>query len=148
MLETARQRLAPHAGRFQLQRAAFADPLPPCDAVVASLALHHVADLAEKRELYRRVREALRPGGLLLVGDATVHEGGPERRRVFAEWSAFMQGHGISAAEAESHFAQWAVEDRYQPLAAELGALAEAGFPRPECFWKHGPITVLGGFRD
>ena len=35
MLEATRERLAPHAGRYQVRRAAFADSLPPCDAVVA-----------------------------------------------------------------------------------------------------------------
>ncbi len=148
MLEVARGRLAAHAGRYELRRGAFADPLPPCDAVVASLALHHVADLAEKRALYRRIHGALRPGGALLVADVTVHEDGAERRRVFAGWSAAMQRHGITAAEAEAHFAQWAGEDRYYPLVAELDALAAAGFPRPDCFWKSGPSTVFGGFRD
>ncbi len=148
MLEVARARVAPHADRAELRRAAFADPLPQCDAVVASLALHHVADLADKRALYRRIHDALRPGGVLLIADVTVHEDGPERRRVFAEWSTAMQAHGITAAEAERNFAQWAGEDRYYPLLAELGALAAAGFPRPESFWKHGPSTVFGGFRD
>src|SRR3990172_5880249 len=99
MVEAARLRLASHEGRYQVRRAAFADPLTPCHAVVASLALHHVAALADKRELSRQIREALRPGGLLLVGDVAVREEGPERRRIFAEWSAFMQGHGITAAE-------------------------------------------------
>ena len=94
------------------------------------------------------ILDALRPGGVLLVADVAVHEEGPERHRIFAEWSASMQTHGITAAEAEVHFAQWAGEDRYFPLVAELGALAAAGFPRPECFWRHGPSTVFGGFRD
>ena len=148
MLEAARERLAPHAGRYQVRRGAFADPLTPCDAVVASLALHHVVTLSEKRELYRRIRQALRPGGLLLVADAAVHGGGRARQRIFAEWSAFMQTQGITAAEAEAHFAQWAGEDHYQPLVAELEALAAAGFPSPDCFWKAGAICVYGGFRD
>lgn len=148
MLEAAAERLAAHAGRYRLRRATFADPLPPCDAVVASLALHHVVTLPEKRELYRRIREALRPGGLLLVADAAVHESGRARQRIFAEWSAYMQTQGISAAEAEAHFAQWATEDHYRPLVAELDALAAAGFPFPECFWKQGLNCVYGGFRD
>jgi len=148
MLEVARTRVAPHGDRAELRRATFADPLASCDAVVASLALHHVADFGEKRALYRRIHDALLPGGALLVADATVHEDGPERRRIFDEWSAAMQAHGITAAEAEARFRQWAGEDRYYPLVAELGALAAAGFPRPECFWKHGPSTVFGGFRD
>ena len=54
---------------------------------------------------------------------------------------------GISAEEARGLFAQWAGEDRYFPLTTELGLLADAGFPRPECFWKQGAPTVFGGFR-
>ena len=148
MLEATTERLARHAGRYQVRRGAFADPLPPCDAVVASLALHHIVTLPEKRDLYRRIRQALRPGGLLLVADAVVHEGGRARQRLFTEWSVFMQTQGITAAEAEAHFAQWAAEDHYQPLVAELDTLAAAGFPFPDCFWKQGPICVFGGFRD
>lgn len=148
MLEAAAERLTRHAGRCELRRATFADPIPPCDAVVASLALHHVATLPEKRELYRRIREALRPGGLLLVADAAVHASGRARQRIFAEWSAFMQTQGFTAAQAEAHFAQWATEDHYQPLVAELDALAAAGFPFPDCFWKQGLNCVFGGFRD
>jgi tRNA (cmo5U34)-methyltransferase len=147
MLALAAARVARHGDRAAPRVASFADPLPPCDAVVASLALHHVADLDEKRALYRRIHAALRPGGLLLVADATVHEDGPSRRRVFAEWSAWMQQHGISAAEADGHFAQWALEDRYYPLATELESLAVAGFARPECFWRRGPLAVYGAFR-
>jgi tRNA (cmo5U34)-methyltransferase len=148
MLEAARARLAPYAGRWQIRRGAFADPLPACDAVVASLALHHVVTLPEKRELYRRIRQALRPGGLLLVADAAVHDRGRARQRLFAEWSAFMGTQGITAAEAEAHFSAWAAEDHYKPLIAELDALAAVGFPLPDCFWKQGPICVFGGFRD
>lgn len=60
-----------------------------------------------------------------------------------------MQRYGISAADAETHFAQWAAhEDRYLPLTTELEAIGAAGFARPECFWKLGALTVFGGFRD
>ena len=148
MLEVARARVAHHGARAELRAASFTDPLPTCDAVVASLALHHVADLDDKRALYRRIHAALRPGGVLLIADATVHRAGPSRDRVFAEWSAWMQARGISAAEAEGHFAQWAEEDHYVPLATELESLAVAGFGHPECFWKQGPSTLFGGFRS
>ena len=30
----------------------------------------------------------------------------------------------------------------------ELRLLAEAGFARPDCFWKYGPMTVYGGYKD
>lgn len=146
MLEVARTRLAPHGARVELRLAAFADPLPDCEAIVASLALHHVPDLDAKRALYRRIREALRPGGVFLSADATVHPTGPEHDRIYRVWTAGMFDHGIGPGEADALFAQWSREDTYLPLHVELALLAEAGFARPECFWRRGPMTVFGGF--
>lgn len=146
MLEVARTRLAPHAARVELRRARFDEPLPPCDAIVASLSLHHVPEVEQKRALYRHLRSSLRPGGVFLSADATVHASGPEHDRVFRTWTAGMFDAGIGPGEAEALFAQWSREDTYQPLAVELALLADAGFSRPECFWRKGPITVFGGF--
>jgi tRNA (cmo5U34)-methyltransferase len=147
MLDAARVRLAPHAERCELRRTMFTDGLTPCDAVVASLALHHVVDVADKRALYRAIHAALRPGGVLLIADATVHPDGPERDAIYRYWAAHMATHGIGADEATQLFAQWAKEDTYRPLATELVLLAEAGFTHPDAFWKRGPMTVYGGFR-
>jgi tRNA (cmo5U34)-methyltransferase len=144
MLEVAKARCR---DRVEQCRATFAEGLVACDAVVASLSLHHVADVAEKRALYRRIHDVLRPGGLLVICDACVHASGPERTRLFEEWSQGMQRAGITAAEAQGHFAQWATEDFYQPLADELVWLREAGFAQADCFWKLGAQCVYGGFR-
>ena len=94
----------------------------------------------------RRIREALRPGGVLLVADAIVHEAGAERAWIYDAWARHMAHHGIDRAAADKLFATWALEDTFYPLAAELGMLADAGFARADCFWKHGPIAVYGAF--
>jgi len=147
MLEVAGARVARHGQRAELRRGSFDDALPACDAVVASLALHHVPDLDRKRALYARIHEALRPGGVFLVADATVHEVGAAHDHIYHRWAAAMAQHGIARPEADALFAQWAGEDRYYPLAVELEQLRAAGFSQPDCFWKHGPSTVFGGFR-
>lgn len=147
MLAVAGERVARHADRAELHKGSFDDALPACDAVVASLALHHVPERDRKRALYARIREALRPGGVLLVADITVHETGTAHDHAYHVWAREMATHGIARPEADALFAQWAGEDRYYPLAAELAMLAEAGFAAPECFWKHGPSTVFGAFR-
>src|SRR5262245_49303916 len=49
MLEVAGARIAAHRERAELVHASFDAALPACDAVVASLALHHIADLDRKR---------------------------------------------------------------------------------------------------
>lgn len=147
MLEVARDRVAPFGDRAELVTARFEDALVPCDGVVASLALHHVTDIAAKRDLYRKIHGALRPGGVLAIADATVHEGGAARDRAYAVWRREMATHGIEHEEAERLFAAWALEDRYLPLPVELSLLADAGFAHPECFWRFGPMTVYGAYR-
>jgi tRNA (cmo5U34)-methyltransferase len=100
MLEVARGRLARFGARVSFRRAAFAEPLPACDAVVASLALHHIADIDAKRAAYRAIHAALRPGGALLVADATVHPDGLEHARIYRQWRAGMAEAAIGDAEA------------------------------------------------
>ena len=151
MLATAGERVAKHGSRAELRRASFTDDVAlraeACDAVVASLALHHVPELADKRALYARIHRALRPGGVFISGDATVHDEGREHDVIYRQWAAGMAEHGISHDEATALFAQWHAEDTYQPLAVELAVLADAGFTRPDCFWKRGAMTAFGGFR-
>ena len=147
MLGEARRRLDPFSDRVAFQEGSFLDPLPAADAMVASLALHHVHDLRAKTELYRGIRGALAPGGVLLNLDAAVTEDSRLNSLVFDRMAARMGDHGITDAEARSHFAAWADEDRYFPLDAELSALREAGFDEVECFWRRGLCAVLCGLR-
>ena len=147
MLAEARRRLARFEERVLFHEGSFLDPLPGHDAVVASLALHHVHDLEGKTALYRAIRDALSPGGVLLNLDAAVSEGARLNGLVFDRMSARMREHGISDAEARGHFAAWADEDRYFPLDAELGALRQAGFDEVECFWRRGLCAVTCALR-
>ncbi|HVN61847.1 MAG TPA: methyltransferase [Gaiellaceae bacterium] len=148
MLDVAAMRCSAHAGRYELRRARYDDPLPRCDAVVASFSLHHVATHAEKRELYRAIHTALEPAGLVVVADALAYPDGPVRRRMIDDLVAHMERNGITAREAEAHLAQWAKEDFYVSLPDELSLIAEAGFPRPDCFWRDGEVAVYGAFKS
>jgi tRNA (cmo5U34)-methyltransferase len=147
MLDEARRRLARFGDRVAFQAGSFFDPLPNADAVVASLALHHVRDLATKTTLYRAIHDALVPGGVLLNLDSAVTEDPTLNALLFNRWATHMVEHGISDEQAHAHFAAWAGEDRYFPLSVELNALREAGFDEVECFWRRGPSAVTCGRR-
>jgi tRNA (cmo5U34)-methyltransferase len=147
MLEEARRRLARFPGRVSFHQGSFLDALPRADAVVASLALHHVHDLQTKTALYRSIREMLPAGGVLLNLDAAVTEGARLNRLGFDRWAARMGDHGITDAQARAHFAAWANEDRYFPLDVELAALRQAGFDEVECFWRRALSAVTCALR-
>ena len=147
MLGEARRRLARFADRVSFQEGSFLDALPAADAVVASLALHHVHDLQTKTALYQAIYATLSPSGVLVNLDAAVTEGARLRGLGFDRWAARMGDHGITDAQARGHFAAWSDEDRYFPLDAELSALREAGFDEVECFWRRELSAVTCGLR-
>ncbi len=142
MLAQARNRLHAFGARARFTLGSFADPLPPCDAVAASLALHHIHDFQDKAAMFARIFAALRPGGVFVNADATMPADEAGRAGAFAAWTAHMARSGIDDAQARAHFAEWAEEDTYFPLDDELAALAAAGF-HATCVWREDPSTVV-----
>lgn len=120
-------------------------PLPACDALVASFALHHVRTRAAKASLYRRVRAALRPGGIFISVDSNPAVSTAVRRAQLDEWLAHLR-RTYRAARARAIFEAWSHEDVYVPLDAEVGLLRSAGF-RVELLWRRGAFAVLRGAR-
>lgn len=142
MLDQAGKRLEPFGPRAHFSLRSFDDVLPQCDAVAASLALHHIPTLKEKEALFRRLHEALRPGGVFVNADVTMPALDPERARGWREWADHLVASGIEETQAWQHFDDWAGEDTYFPLEAELDALAAAGF-EARCAWRQGVSTVV-----
>ena len=146
MLDQARQRLAAYGARTRFLEQSFLDPLPACDAVVASLALHHVPSIDEKRAVYRAIREALSPGGVFLNADATMPASDEGRSADYEIWTAHMVSCGITEERAREHFREWADEDFYFSMEEELAALEAAGLAA-ECLWRVTPSTIMKGVR-
>jgi len=101
--------------------------LPPCDAVVASLALHHIPTRARRLRLFRPLRRALRPGGVLISADC--HPESDPRLGLAgrAAWLAHLE-ESYSPQIARRYLRTWAREDHYAPLREELATLERAGF--------------------
>ncbi|MCY3640095.1 MAG: methyltransferase domain-containing protein, partial [Gammaproteobacteria bacterium] len=144
MLGRAGARLRRFGERARLRRQSFSAPLPNCDAVAASLALHHVPDIGAKTALFARIARALRPAGIFVNADVTMPEADPQRAADYATWAAHLFACGISEARAYQHFEEWSDEDTYFPLDRELRAMREAGFDA-DCVWRQTPSTVLVG---
>ena len=146
MLDQARARLERFGSRARFRQQSFLGPLPACDAVAASLALHHIPEMADKGTLYRRIHASLRPGGVFVNADAVMPADPEGRDAGYAFWAAHMVSRGIPEERARQHFAEWAEEDTYQPIELELAAMATAGF-EAGIAWHEGPMAVLTGHK-
>lgn len=116
------------------------------DLVVASLSLHHVADLAP---VYRMLARGIAPGGEFRSADAiravdlrlhTLH---------LERWEAFWrEGDGLSAEEIASVKDHVARHDHYEPLSQHFRMLEAAGFSRTDCLWRDGLFGVMAAARE
>ena len=144
MLDQARVRLEPFGGRTRFRERSFLDPLPPCDAVAASLALHHISEMEDKGTLYRRIHTSLRPEGVFVNADVVMPSDAAAREEGYASWAAHMVSRGIPEERAYRHFEEWAEEDTYFPVERELETMDSAGFTAGIA-WHEGPGAVLVG---
>jgi tRNA (cmo5U34)-methyltransferase len=142
MLEEAAGRLSENDRRLELRLQSFFSELPAAqNGYFAALALHHVLNLASKQTLYRKIYEALLPGGLFVNADAMFDESAQIRKR----WAEHLMSCGFTEGEAYSHLQSWRNEDRYFGLEAELDLLQKAGFTQYDVVWRYGPMAVIIG---
>jgi tRNA threonylcarbamoyl adenosine modification protein (Sua5/YciO/YrdC/YwlC family) len=118
MLSAARERLPEQ--RVALHVARLQDPLPegPFDLVASALCVHHLIG-AEKRSLFARVHDALRPGGRFVLADVVTP---------------------VDPADAVTSLTPGF--DHPDTLADQLGWLREAGFA-VRVAWEQRDLAVV-----
>ncbi len=139
MLAMARRRLGtrltPVVGNFE------ATPIPACDAITASFALHHVASREARQAVFVRAYAALRPGGMLVDADCLLNVDARLQKRDHAEWRRHLATtHG--RAGAARFLRTWAGEDTYFTLDLETALLREAGFA-VDVVWRRSGFAVV-----
>ena len=139
MMDAARRRLHSRAelvcGNF------IRADLPTGEAVVASFALHHVRTRAAKQKLYRRIRTALRPGGMLVNVDCQPARDRTLARQQMDAWQSHLMKR-YSRMKAIEFLKEWAKEDVYIPLEDEIELMKRSGFG-VEVVWRRGAFVVL-----
>jgi ubiquinone/menaquinone biosynthesis C-methylase UbiE len=141
MLAMARRRLR---HRVELVEGDFLDtPIPACDAITASFALHHVRTAAAKGRLYRRLFRALDRGGALINADCCLATSARARTADRAVWLRHL-ARRYGARRAEGFLRAWAKEDVYLPLAVEIALMQRAGFV-VDVAWRRASFAVVVG---
>lgn len=164
MLEAARAAGARHAPRLRARRCSLEDfPADvvdgPVDAVVSSLAIHHL-DAPGKRRLFEAVVGILRPGGGLAIADIVELRSRAARRLAARLWDAEVELRseartgGPAALErfrkdGWNHFALDSPDpaDRPSPLEDQLRWMRAAGLVDVDVVWMHAGHAIYAGYR-
>jgi len=145
MIEKAAAKLGARAAAALVQD--FGDPLPagPFDAIVSSLAIHHLDD-AGKGSLYSRAHASLRPGGTFVNAEQVLGET-PMLDALLWRWHE-REARALGATDEE-----WAAalkrmtHDRCAPVSTNLELLRAAGFDDVSVHFADGRFAVLAGRR-
>jgi len=147
ILQLAARRLGRRRSPVTLVRADLTDfPFPPCDAVVATLALHHVRTLTGKQAFYERCFDALRAGGIVASGDRHPSSVAALAAGEAKAWLAHLR-ESYSPAAARNFLEAWAAEDFYTTLEQELELIRAANFSADVAWRQRGFAVVVGAKR-
>ncbi len=148
MLEMAKNRLSDHPD-IRFVRADFNayDFDAEQDAVVSSLALHHLASDGDKQDFYRKLFESLAAGGVFYNADVVLASNEDLQNRYMEKWKAFMR-QSVSPDEIENKWlAKYREEDKPARLTDQLGWLEDIGFTDVDVVWKYYNYAVYGGMK-
>lgn len=132
MLEKLCERFADHRDQLTLICGSYLEvPFPPgaFDVAVAVMTMHHFTHEV-KRDLYARIREALRPGGTYVEGDWYVT---PAQEAEYLEQRAALAPDERCLYHIDIPFA----------LETQRRLLLEAGFAEVSVAWESGGDAVL-----
>lgn len=106
------------------------------DAVVSSLALHHLSTDDAKRRCYRRIYGSLSPGGVFYNADVVLASSERLRNTYMRQWRNFMR-RSVSEQEVEDKWIpKYYAEDHPAKLTDQLAWLREIGFEGVEVVSK------------
>lgn len=157
MRARARTRLDPHRATIEAFDLAAGDWWPHVEnanAVVSSLAIHHL-DGTHKQRLFSAVAQRLMHDGALLIADLVAPQR-PEAHQVFATGWDRAAERQATQPEVYARFkdTQWNIfwypdpVDMPSPLFEQLLWLQQAGFLGVDCFWQRAGHAVYGGYRS
>lgn len=141
MLDGAREQLGTERTGYAVADLRDRLPAGPWDAIVSSLAIHHLSD-DEQRDLFARAASALNPGGVF-VNAEQVAGPTPYFTALYAAW------HERRAREAGSDDAEWAAAegrmayDHCASVEDQLAWLRDSGFAEVDCLFHDHRFAVL-----
>jgi tRNA (cmo5U34)-methyltransferase len=146
MLEMAKLKLE-RFGKTEYIAADFSswDGVGRYDAIVSSLALHHLPDDAAKRAFFAKAASLLEPGGAFFTADVVLSGDPAIQARYLERWRAFML-ESVSEADVDGiWFPSYEREDRPAVLVDQLVWLTGCGFSPVDVIWKQYNFAVYGG---
>lgn len=114
------------------------------DAVISSLALHHLQP-GDQKSFYRRINHFLKMGGVFYTADIVLGSTSYLKEIYLDKWVEFMLENHSQEEVEKIWLPKHREEDHPSPLINHVQWLKEAGFTDVDMVWKYYMFGVYGG---
>lgn len=112
------------------------------DAVVSSLALHHLVTPEDKRNFYKKIYCGLKAGGIFINADIVLASTDILQQQFMKQWKSFMCRNVSMDEVLNKWIPKYYEEDSPASLADHFKMLKEAGFDIVDVVWKYYNFAV------
>ncbi|PAV08032.1 class I SAM-dependent methyltransferase [Methanosphaera cuniculi] len=148
MIEVAKEKLAGYENiEFVLGDFTIVDIIDDYDAIISSLALHHIRDENDKRQMYQYIYDSLKQDGVFYNAD--VMEANSKYNSKLNERIAdkYMAENQLTVEDMKDHKKKREHNDHPITITDHLRLLEDVGFKEIDVIWKYYSNAVYGGTR-
>lgn len=149
MIAEAKKKLAPYGDDIRFHKSDFYDYKFDEDynAIVSSLALHHLYNDSDKKWFFQKIYTSLHFGGIVINADVVLGSGPITQKFYMNKWKQHLSK-SFSQEQIDGEVMQhYYAEDNPAPLAEQLIWLKEIGFREVDVYWKYYGFAVYGGVK-
>jgi tRNA (cmo5U34)-methyltransferase len=117
------------------------------DLICSALSIHHL-EHADKRQLYKKISDALHPGGMFVNADQVLGETAAINRRYMAYWDEFLVPCPLSAEDKKQMLYRRDTFDKNEKLSVQLAWMADCGFSEIDLVYKNRLFVVFMGRKE
>ncbi len=145
MLSKAQLRLEKYNPKIFVQPMTTPLPIGGVHAIISSLAIHHLTD-EDKRDLFRRIFQALVPGGIFINGEQILGENDWQQK--LFEATHLDGARALGSDEEEIQAAEERMTyDKCSALREQISWLREIGFQNADSFFHSFRFAVYAGWK-
>lgn len=148
MLDMAKRKLGESSSReYVCQDLQDFQDIDSFDAIVSSLALHHLETDDDKEKFYKVIHQALRENGVFVNADVILGSSDAVQNVYMEHWREFML-RSVPAWEIEEVWLpKYREEDRPVSLMKHVDWLRNSGFETVDVVWKYYNFAVYGAWK-
>jgi tRNA (cmo5U34)-methyltransferase len=114
------------------------------DLICSALSIHHL-EQDDKRKLYRKIYDALHPGGMFVNADQVLGETAAINQRYMTYWDEFLVPCPLSPEDKQQMLYRRDTFDKNEKLSVQLAWMAECGFREIDVVYKNRLFVVFTG---